>query len=203
LITKIKNKLAKFHGLISAKEPARPTVLIHSDDWGRVGLPNTQALLNIKKKQKTTGASPWDYYGAETLEDLEKLKDTLIKIKDRDGRIPCITANIIMANADLQRMREENFSSFRAVSIKNGFPPPWPKWDIVAQYNRMIEAGVFYPALHGYTHFSPEMMLNAWHDKGELGERARILFENDTPYLASLTPEFNLALFANAVDRLM
>jgi len=142
----------------------------------------------------SVGQSPWDYYGAESAEDLHRLGEMLKQVRDRDGRAACITANIVMANADLRRMRSEKFTTFRALPIHKGFPTPWSTWDVVDGYKKLIDEGVFYPALHGFTHFSPEAMIQAWHDEGELGHRARLLFERDIPYLASLTPEFNFAL---------
>jgi hypothetical protein len=178
----------------SAPQPVRPTVLIQSDDWGRVGLPDFSSIARLKARFPLVGRSSWDYFGAESLEDIQKLGGVLSKVQDRDGRPACMTANVVMANADLRRMAQENFDTFRAVALHEGFPEPWPKWNVVGAYLELINAGVWYPALHGYTHFSPEMMLQAWHDTGDLGERARYLFCEDIPYLASVTPEFNFAL---------
>lgn len=175
-------------------EPVRPTVLIQSDDWGRVGIPDIASLDVLKRTGVSVGNSAWDHYGAESENDLYQLGNILSRHKDLDGNPACMTANVVMANADLPRMREEGFSHFRYISIDKGFPEPHQYFDILASYKRLMTMGVFYPALHGFTHFSPELMVAAWTDQGDFGRRARILFQNEIPYLASLTPEFNFAL---------
>lgn len=181
-------------------EPVRPVVLIQSDDWGRVGVPDAGALDSLQDAGVPVGNSAWDYYGAESEDDLARLGDTLSRHVDADGNPACMTANVVMANADLRRMIDDDFSGFRFVSIKEGFPPPWEKFDLVAAYGKLMAKGVFYPALHGFTHFSAEMMLAGWHEKGEFGERVRSLIRRDIPYLASLTPEYNFALMLRHAD---
>lgn len=177
-----------------ALQPVRPIVLIQSDDWGRVGMPDIELLSQIRAQGRSVGQTPWDYYGAETEGDLTNLGETLGAIRDCDGRPACMTANIIMANADLQRMCTEGFTEFRAIPILEGFPSPWPRWDVVAMYRNLIAQGVIYPALHGYTHFSPPVFLAGYRDSGDFGQRTRCLVELNIPYLASLTPEHNFAL---------
>ena len=105
-----------------------------------------------------------------------------------------MTVNLVMANADIRRMRGEGFREFRFVPLTAGLPDPWAESGLLEQYRTLVAARVFYPGLHGYTHFSPQGMLRGWHDSGALGERTRALLMEDIPYLASLTPEFNFAL---------
>ena len=104
---------------------------------------------------------------------------------------------MVMANADIRRMRSEGFREFRFVPITTGLPDPWSESSLLDQYRRMVATGVFCPGLHGFTHFSPEGMRCGWHDTGGFGQRTRALLKEDVPYLASVTPEFNFAL----VDR--
>ena len=177
-----------------SKQPTRPTVLIQSDDWGRVGLPKIELLEDLQSAGVQAGQSPWDFYGAESAADLKQLGETLSQINDCDGQPACMTANIVMANADIPLMRAEGFSVFRSLSIANGFPDPWDDMRPVEEYKKLMDKGVFYPALHGFTHFSPTMMMKGWHDTSDFGRRARLLLKKDIPYLASLTPEYNFAL---------
>ena len=99
-------------------------------------------------------------------------------------------------------MRQDDFNSFQAVPITKGFPDPW-KRNLLDTYKQLIEEGVFYPGLHGYTHFNPNLLLQGWHDKGDFGERVRALVEEDITYLASSLPEMNFALFNRTNDRFM
>jgi hypothetical protein len=187
-------RLKRLYALTVALAPVRPVVLIQSDDWGRVGIHDPKALDRLRGRGLAVGASRWDYYGHENAEDLRLLGDVLVGTTDVDGRPACLTANLVMANADIRRMRSEGFGAFRFVPVTDGLPEPWAESSLLEQYRSLIAERVFYPGLHGFTHFSPEGMLRGWHDTGEYGERTRSLLIEDIPYLASVTPEFNFAL---------
>ena len=187
-------RLKRLYDLTAALAPVRPVVLIQSDDWGRVGIHDPKALDRLRGRGLAVGASRWDYYGHEDAEDLRLLGDVLVGTADVDGRPACMTVNLVMANADIRRMRSEGFGEFRFVPITDGLPDPWAESSLLEQYRSLIADRVFYPGLHGFTHFSPEGMLRGWHDTGEYGERTRSLLIEDIPYLASVTPEFNFAL---------
>lgn len=179
---------------LTDQSPVRPVVLIQSDDWGRVGAPSPEAIKKMQDAGYAAGESPWDYYGLETKEDLDALGELLQSHKDADGRNAVISAVFVMANADLERMRAEGYGEFRSISIKEGFPSPWQQTSLAENYRQLINKGLFYPALHGYTHFNPDILLDIAREDSERGGRVRALHECGIPYLASLTPEFNFAL---------
>jgi hypothetical protein len=176
-----------------ALAPKRPIVVIQSDDWGRVGVPGIEALERVKAAGANVGASGWDRYGLETAGDLESLGELLASFADRDGNAPCMTANFVMANADFSRMREERYASFRWIAITDGFPEPWNE-NLMPAYRDLIRCNLFEPALHGFTHFNTQVMMACLREDSDRGRRARLLAENDIPYLASYTPEYNFAL---------
>lgn len=173
--------------------PVNPTVIIQSDDWGGVGMPNLKALKVLQDKGYEVGKSLWDYYGLESEKDLIALGDLLNSIKDRDGCPACFTANFIMANADLKRMESENYRSFYAIPIEEGFPYPWEE-NLFSVYRSLIYKKLFYPGLHGYTHFSPFGLIQGLKDNGDFGRRTRDLVSNYLSYSSSFTPEYNFAL---------
>jgi hypothetical protein len=182
--------------LSSAPAPARPIVVIHSDDWGRVGAPTREAIENLRRRGYPVASSPWDHYGLESQDDVLALGTTLAAVRDSDGRPACITANFIMANPDLRAMSKPKVQSFAYVPIKDGFPRPWRR-NVLPAYLQNIASKVFYPGLHGFTHFNVPLFLELLSSDSEAGERVRALVQADIPYLATVTPEFNFAL----VDR--
>jgi hypothetical protein len=179
---------SRSHAALATK---RPVVVIQSDDWGRVGIPSIEALDRVKTGGAKGGA--WDRYGLESASDLEALGEMLAGIADADGNAPCVTANFVMANADLVRMRAERYADFRWTGLADGFPEPWRE-DVLPAYRDLIRRGLFEAALHGFTHFNTEIMAGALREESDRGRRARLLADNDIPYLASLTPEYNFAL---------
>src|SRR5262249_12981890 len=105
LIHKLSSSVAERSSL----KVGRPVVVIQSDDWGRVGAPSVTVLRALNGLGLNVGRSPWDYYGLESQADLIELGDLLTGVRDRDGRSACFTANFVLANADLRRMRSEGY----------------------------------------------------------------------------------------------
>jgi hypothetical protein len=184
--------LASAWDLLHAPAPVRPIAIIESDDWGRSGLPSLASLEQLKAAGVPIGVSPWDFYGIESEEDVIELGNTLLKHRDCDGRPACITANFIVANADIERMRRENFETFYAIPISSGGPQG--NATLLPAYQRNVKAGVFYPGLHGFTHFNAIALMNLLKEPSIRGNWMRQLAEHGVPYLASLTPECNFAL---------
>jgi peptidoglycan/xylan/chitin deacetylase (PgdA/CDA1 family) len=178
---------------LHAVAPTRPIVVIESDDWGRTGLPSLAAMELLKAAGSPIGESPWDFYGLESEDDVIRLGDMLSEICDSDGNPACITANFIMANADLARMRDENFETFHALPITSGFPPPGDS-TLLPAYRRNVAARVFHPGLHGFTHFNVSALMKLLKEESIRGDQMRQLAYYGVPYLASLTPECNFAL---------
>jgi hypothetical protein len=187
-----KRSMAALSGLRNPA-PVRPIVVFESDDWGRVGLPSLQSLKQLQDCGVPIGKSPWDFYGLESDEDILRLGDVLSKFRDVDGKQACFTANFVMANADLERMRREEFHTFRWIAINDGFPSPWNE-TLLSAYLCNIDRGTFYPGLHGFTHFNVPAMMKLLAETTTRGDRMRQLAALGVPYLASLTPECNFAL---------
>ena len=171
----------------------RPVVLFQSDDWGRVGISSVNALAELKSMGYSVGQSAWDYFGLETTDDVRQLGETLSRFRAADGKAACFTANFIMANADLRRMAGAGFTEFIWIPLSDGFPPPWDD-HLLPVYKRNIAAGVFYPGLHGFTHFNISGLLHALAESSKRGDRARALAALDVPYIRSITPEYCFAL---------
>jgi hypothetical protein len=98
-----------------------------------------------------------------------------------------------MANADLRSIRANGFDKFRCVSLDEGFPEPWGG-SLLPAYHAIVARHVFYPALHGFTHFNVQEFMKCLSDNTPRGELARDLISEGVPYLASVTPEFSFAL---------
>ena len=55
--------------------PRQPLVLILSDDWGRVGMPEQSCRDRLRAACLKVSKSSWGRYVLETTEDLERLDD--------------------------------------------------------------------------------------------------------------------------------
>jgi hypothetical protein len=161
----------------------RPLVLLQSDDWGRVGLRDRDGLDRLRSAGLILGESPYDFYTLETAEDLAALSQFLKRHRDATGRSACLGMNFVTANLDFARMADEDFRQIYLRPITEGLPDQWQRPGLFEAYRDGIDAGVFYPALHGSTHFCRRAIERQLAVGGERAVLLRMLWKAGTPYI--------------------
>jgi hypothetical protein len=162
---------------------SRPLVIFQSDDWGRVGVRDKEGYDRLRASGLRLGERPYDLYTLETADDVAALANVLKKHHDSSGRPPCVVMNFCTANLDFNAMREEGFTQVRLLPLARGFPGNWQRDGLLNAYQDGIEAGFFYPALHGLTQFCPVAVANALIARGERARLLRLFWEAETPYI--------------------
>ena len=161
----------------------RPLLLFQSDDWGRVGVRDREGREELRAAGIELGESPYDFYSLETAEDVTALAELLKRHRDSVGRNPSMVMNFIMANVDFDRALASLGGEIPLVPISDGFPGKWRRPHLVDAYRRGIEDGVFYPALHGLTHFCAQAVSRELHAGGKREELLRQMWRAQTPYI--------------------
>jgi len=177
----------KISELFSKKIKCKPILLFQSDDWGKEGIPDLDSLNQIKSNH-----SPWDRYGIESEQDLEDLQSVFKDIKDCKGNNLQMTANIIFANLNIDATVDKDCNQLIFKSIKEGFIST--DFSPISKYKELVKNNVFYPSLHGYTHFNYYSLKGLMQTNPEFRGRVELLYKNKIQYLASETPEINFAL---------
>src|SRR5262249_47376203 len=124
-----------------------------SDDWGRAGLRDQEGLRQLQTDGLKLGERPYDLYTLETAQDLAALSQLLKRHRDATGRAACLGMNFIQSNLDFARMASQAFQQTHLRALPDGLPNGWQRPGLFDAYREGIDAGVFYPALHGLTHF--------------------------------------------------
>ena len=161
----------------------RPLVLLQSDDWGRVGLRDHEGREQLRAAGLVLGERPYDSYTLETADDVAALSEVLGRHHDSGGRSPCIEMNFVSTNLDFAKMREAGFQKIRTLALADGLPEGWSRPGLMEGYRAGIAKGIFYPAVHGTTHFciaAVERNLTANEDRAAL---LRTLWQASTPYI--------------------
>jgi hypothetical protein len=161
----------------------RPLVLFGSDDWGRVGVRDRDGLQQLRTAGLALGERPYDLYTLETGEDLAVLRAVLQRHRDSSGRHPCVAMNFVLANLDLAKMSRDNFRQIQLLPLAEGLPEGWNRPGLIEAYREGIAGGVFYPALHGMTHFCHSAVGRALAADGDRAELLRTLWRAGTPYI--------------------
>jgi hypothetical protein len=160
-----------------------PLVLLQSDDWGRVGVRDKEGYESLRASGIRLGENPYDFYTLETADDVLALRDVLKRHRDYTGRTACVVMNFVMANLDFPKMAQENFKQIELLPLIEGLPGSWVRPGLFEAYRQGIADEVFYPALHGLTHFCSLAAEHAVGKTGERGDLLRALWKAETPYI--------------------
>lgn len=162
---------------------SRPLVVLQSDDWGRVGVRDHEGYDQLRSRGLRLGKHPYDLYTLETADDVNALASLLLQHRDSTGRPPCLVMNVCTANLDFQALRAEGYKTIKLLSLAKGLPGKWSRPGLLEAYRSGIQQGVFYPALHGVSHFCPVAFENALAADSERAQQLRLLWEAETPYI--------------------
>ncbi|MGP0021547.1 MAG: hypothetical protein ACLPHP_23475 [Candidatus Sulfotelmatobacter sp.] len=161
----------------------RPLVLLQSDDWGRAGVRDQPGLAQLRSAGLELGERPSDFYTLETAEDLTSLAAVLKRHRDSSRRPPCVEMNFVLANLDFAKMSDGGFRQIHLQPLAEGLPLGWTRAGLLEAYREGIAEGVFYPALHGTTHFCRSAVERNLSAEGERAILLRTLWRAGTPYI--------------------
>jgi hypothetical protein len=162
---------------------SRPLVLLQSDDWGRVGVRDRDGYEQIRYNGVQLGENPYDYYSLETAEDVSALRDMLKRHRDSTGRPACMVMNFLLANLDFQKIADTGFENLHLRFLSEGLPGEWKRPGLFEAYRQGISDDVFYPALHGLTHFCQVAVERALTVPGDRNNLLHSLWKAQTPYI--------------------
>jgi hypothetical protein len=91
--------------------------------------------------------------------------------------------NFCTANLDFKKMRDGGYRTIETLPLARGLPGSWSRPGLFEAYRAGVEQAVFYPALHGTTHFCPQAAENALAADGSRAGLLRMLWEMETPYI--------------------
>lgn len=185
MITRLRNVLWR-----PKKAPAhpalrfdRPLVLFQSDDWGRAGIRDRDGWDELRAVGLNLGENLYDFYSLETAEDLHALGEILGKHRDSTGRKPSMVMNFIVANVDFDHCFEPGQKQIPLRPLTEGLPGSWHRPQLLEAYQQGIRERVFYPALHGLTHFCERAVVRELDAGGERSQLVQRLWRAQTPYI--------------------
>jgi hypothetical protein len=161
----------------------RPTVLLQSDDWGRVGVRDQEGYEALRSRGIPLGQHPYDFYSLETAEDVSLTAELLKRHRDSTGRPACLSMNFITANLDFSKIQENKNASLPLFPLSKGLPGNWKRPGLFEAYRQGIKEGLFFPSLHGLTHFSQAAVARALSELGEKAQLLQTLWREETPYI--------------------
>jgi len=183
MITRLRNALGQAKTAHPALRFDRPLVLFQSDDWGRAGVRDSEGWEELRAAGLHLGEKPYDFYSLETAQDLHALSEVLGKHRDSAGRRPSMVMNFIMANVDFERCLKPGQKQVPLQPLTEGLPGKWCRPRLLEAYQEGIRQRLFYPALHGLTHFCHRAVARELDNVGERSELLKRFWRAQTPYI--------------------
>lgn len=133
----------------------RHIVVFESDDWGSIRMPRHEGWEKLLQMGYAVDRRPYERY--DTLEsptDMEALFDVLRKHVDSKGNHPIITANMLMANPDFEKIENSGFKEYYYEPIAGTYTRYFGNSRVLELMRQGIDEGVFMPQSHGREHFN-------------------------------------------------
>lgn len=166
---KLKNHLSNMSGWRTKKK----IVVLESDDWGAIRMPSAEVLTQLKKSGIKTDRC--HYVSNDSLaseEDLSLLFETLNTISENTGKKPVLTANVVMANPDFDKIKESGYKEYHyewfTETLKK-YPVHSGSFNL---WQEGVKEGVFYPQFHAREHLQVTRWLAQLRNKGSETEQA-------------------------------
>ncbi len=145
---------------------SRKIVVIESDDWGAIRLPEKNLLGELKKWGIDVAGDHYlrnDALASE--EDLERLFETLSKIENRSGSRPVITANTIMGNPDFEKIEEDRFREFHLEHFCETLKRYPQHKNAFQLWEKGMHEKLFHPQFHGREHLHVHRWMKGLQDR--------------------------------------
>jgi len=157
-------------------------VVLESDDWGLCAWSPDEAAHRALSGTPAFASPAGRVYGRSTLEsaaDVLALRETLLAFRGADGSPPVWQANTVMAAPDHERLVREGFERDELpLVLLPETPPRWRRPGLWEAFLGSIEAGVWWPELHGLHHLPAQAWLAALR-RGDAD--ARLALEHQCP----------------------
>jgi|26BtaG_2_1085354.scaffolds.fasta_scaffold00002_231 hypothetical protein len=153
MIQQIKSTIGR--NLTNAKgwRTNRKIVVIESDDWGSIRMPNSDIYSHYKSLGHNIDSCP--YCKFDTLantEDLNSLYDVLRRFKDKKGRHPNFTFNTVMANPLFDKIRESDYTEYFYEPFTDTLKRYYPNEKVMELWRQGIDEKLIQPQFHGREH---------------------------------------------------
>ena len=169
MIAGLRRHIARHLKNISGWQTDRKIVVIESDDWGSIRMPSKQVFNNfLRSGYRVDQAPPYERYDSlASTDDLELLFNVLSSIEDQNGKPAVITANILTANPDFDKIKASGYQEYFYELITKTFDRYPRHANCLNLWKGGYEAGIFHPQSHGREHLNVSLFMNALQEADE------------------------------------
>ena len=159
----------------------RKIVVIESDDWGSVYMPDRKSLEALKAKGVPLTTHYVNNDTLESNEDMEMLFDVLRKHRDSTGRCVVMTGVNVVANPDFDKIRANGFTKYEYEL----FPETAKRFPGSNRIHELWQQGIrerlLVPVFHGREHLNVQRWMRLLQQGNET---VRLAFEHEVSTLS-------------------
>jgi len=146
----------------------RKIIVIESDDWGSIRMPSKEVYEKCLKAGYRVDQIAYERFDSLASEkDLELLFEVLKRYKDSNGNPAVITANVLTANPDFEKIKASGYENYFFELITETFKK-YPKHSgCFNLWKEGMENKIFFPQSHGREHLNVSMFMKALQDGNE------------------------------------
>ena len=156
MLGQIKHSLGNNLINIQGWSTSRKILIIESDDWGTIRMPNVRTRNHlISKYPQQTWSTTYDRVdNLANATDLSTLFEVLLRYSDKNGRPPVITANTIVGNPDFEKIKASHYSQYFFEPFTETLKRYSSHVGTIDLWKEGIRNKVFHPQLHGREHLN-------------------------------------------------
>ncbi len=129
---------------------SRKIVVIESDDWGSIRVPNTVSGELFGSRGPLNPYSRFDTLASGG--DFDPLFAVLKKHVDKNGNHPVITANTVVGNPDFEKIEGSGFKEYFYEPFTQTLERYYPGENVFKYWQKGMEEKIFFPQYHGREH---------------------------------------------------
>lgn len=168
LFSSLKNRLNTYQYERKDFQTSNHIIVFESDDWGSIRMSNKKDWDKLLELGYAVDKRPYERFDTlESAEDLEALFEVLSKYRDCNGNHPVITANMLMANPDFERIEKSGYKEYYYEPIERTYTRYYGNTKVLDLMRQGWEEGVFMPQSHGREHFNVAQWMRGLQDGDE------------------------------------
>lgn len=153
MLKQIKNNLRRYINNWSGWQTDRKIVVIESDDWGSIRMPSRDVYVKCLKAGYPVDQTFYERFDSLASEkDLELLFEVLNRYKDKNGNPAVLTANVLAANPDFEKIKASGYEKYFYELITETFKRYPEHSDCFNLWKDGMDHNVFFPQSHGREH---------------------------------------------------
>ncbi len=157
------NKIKRHISNIPGWRTGRKLLVIESDDWGSIRMPNREARSRLIEQEVVGEENRYNRFDTlAAADDLQALFDVLQKYKDNHGKQAAFTPVALSGNPDFAKVERDDFQNYYSELFTDTLKRYYSNdQEICSLWKDGIRSGIFRPQFHGREHLNVAEWLRA------------------------------------------